>query len=42
MLHIDIITIIPEVIDVYAQAAMLGRAQKNKLLKVSAHQLRDY
>lgn len=42
MLHIDILTIIPEVIDVYARAAMLGRAQKNKLLKISAHQLRDY
>lgn len=42
MLHIDILTIIPEVIDAYAQAAMLGRAQKNKLLKIRAHQLREY
>ncbi|MEK9157301.1 MAG: tRNA (guanosine(37)-N1)-methyltransferase TrmD, partial [Patescibacteria group bacterium] len=42
MLNIDILTIIPEVIDVYANAAMLGRAQKNKLMKIRAHQLRDY
>lgn len=42
MKYIDILTIIPEVIDVYAQAAMLGRAQKNKLLKIRAHQLREY
>lgn len=42
MLNIDILTILPEVIESYAQAAMLGRAQKNKLLKIRAHQLRDY
>lgn len=42
MLQIDILTILPEVIDAYANAAMLGRAQKNKLLKIRAHQLRDY
>lgn len=42
MLYIDILTIIPEVIDAYAQVAMLGRAQKNKLLKIRAYQLRDY
>jgi tRNA (guanine37-N1)-methyltransferase len=42
MLHIDILTIIPEVITPYAEAAMLGRAQKNKLLKIRAHQLREY
>lgn len=42
MLTIDILTILPEVIDAYAQAAMLGRAQKNKLLKIRAHQLREY
>lgn len=42
MLQIDVLTILPEVIETYAQAAMLGRAQKNKLLKIRAHQLRDY
>lgn len=42
MLHIDILTIFPEVIAPYAHAAMLGRAQKNKLINIRAHQLRDY
>ncbi|NBS67894.1 tRNA (guanosine(37)-N1)-methyltransferase TrmD [bacterium] len=42
MLHIDILTIFPEVVTPYAHAAMLGRAQKNKLIQIRAHQLRDY
>lgn len=42
MIHFDILTILPEVIDAYAHAAMLGRAQKNKLIKIRAHQLREY
>lgn len=31
----------PEVIDAYTQASILGRAQKQKLLKVKTYQLRD-
>ncbi len=42
MLHIDILTIFPEVITPYTEVAMLGRAQKNKLIKIRAHQLREY
>ncbi len=42
MLRVDILTLLPDVIDAYAQSAMLGRAQKNKLLNIVAHQLRDF
>lgn len=38
----DILTIFPEVIDNYASASILGRAQKNDLIKISAHNFRDY
>lgn len=38
----DIITIFPEIIDIYADASILGRAQKKKLIKVAAHNFRDY
>lgn len=38
----DVITLFPETIDAYASASILGRAQKAKLLKVVAHQMRDY
>lgn len=37
----NVITLFPEVIDAYASASILGRAQKAKLLKVTATQLRD-
>ena len=36
-----VITLFPEVIDAYTQASILGRAQKQKLLKVKTYQLRD-
>jgi tRNA (guanine37-N1)-methyltransferase len=36
-----VITLFPEVIDAYAQASILGRAQKEKRLKVKTYQLRD-
>lgn len=36
-----VITLFPEVVDAYAQASILGRAQKQKLLTVKTHQLRD-
>lgn len=35
-----VVTLFPEVIDAYAQASILGRAQKAKLLKVKTYQLR--
>lgn len=35
------ITLFPEVIEAYANASILGRAQKNKLLSIKAYQLRD-
>ena len=37
-----VVTLFPEVIDAYAGASILARAQKNKLLEVKAYQLRDY
>lgn len=42
MLHFDVITIFPEVIAPYAQASILGKAQKSKLLKIQGHDLRKY
>lgn len=42
MIHFDIITIFPEVIAPYAGASILGRAQKEKLVKITGHDLRRY
>lgn len=42
MKKFDVITIFPEVIAPYAEASILGKAQKKKLLKIEAHNLRDY
>ena len=42
MKRFDIITIFPETCEPYASASILGRAQKKKLIKITAHQLRDY
>lgn len=42
MKKFDIITIFPDVIEPYATASILGRAQKAKKLKVTAHDLRKY
>lgn len=38
----DVLTIFPEVITPYAEASILGRAQKNKLIDIQAHNLRDW
>lgn len=38
----DVITLFPETITAYTDASILGRAQKAKLLKVKAHQMRDF
>jgi len=40
-MNFHVITIFPEIIEEYADASILGRAQKNKLISVHAHQLRD-
>jgi tRNA (guanine37-N1)-methyltransferase len=40
-MNFHVITLFPEVVDAYAQASILGRAQKQKLLKVKTYQLRD-
>ena len=40
-MNFHVITLFPETIEAYANASILGRAQKEKLLKVKAYQLRD-
>ncbi len=42
MIHFDIITIFPEVIAPYAGASILGRAQKEGLVKITGHDLRKF
>src|SRR3989344_7254271 len=37
-----VVTLFPEVIDAYARASILGRAQKEKKISVKTYQLRDY
>ena len=37
-----VVTLFPEVVDAYAQASILGRAQKDKKLLVKTYQLRDF
>ena len=41
-LKIDILTIFPEMVEPYLSGAMLGRAQKARLVKVAVHQLRQW
>ena len=41
-LRVDILTIFPEVFPGYLDASILGRAQKQKLLDVRVHQLRNW
>jgi len=38
----DILTIFPETITPYTSASILGRAQEKKLIKITAHNLRDW
>ncbi len=40
-MNFHVITLFPEVVDAYTSASILGRAQKEKLLKVKIYQLRD-
>lgn len=41
-MNFHVVTLFPEVVDAYAQASILGRAQKEGKLKVKTYQLRDY
>lgn len=40
-MNFHVVTLFPEVIDAYTGASILGRAQQEKLLKVTSYQLRD-
>jgi len=40
-MQFDIITIFPNIFDSYLNESILGRAQKNKLIEVNTHNLRD-
>jgi len=41
-MRFDIVTIFPEMFDSYFNESILARAQKNKLLEINVHNLRDY
>lgn len=41
-MNFHVVTLFPEVVEAYAQASILGRAQKEKKLKVKTYQLRDF
>ena len=42
MLTFDIITIFPKIFDSYFKESLLGKAQKNGILKINVHNLRDF
>lgn len=42
MLHFDIITIFPHIFDSYLKESILARAQKQGLIEIKAHDLREY
>jgi tRNA (guanine37-N1)-methyltransferase len=41
-MRFDILTIFPQIIDSYAHESILGRGQKKKLIKITAHDLRRW
>ena len=41
-MRIDIITVLPEMIEPFIQESILGRAQKKGLAEIHVHNLRDY
>jgi len=41
-MRFDILTIFPMVVETYANESILGRAQKKKLIKIKAHNFREY
>lgn len=42
MLRIDIITVLPEMLETFLKTSILGRAQKKGLVEIHLHNLRDY
>ncbi|MBI1971269.1 MAG: tRNA (guanosine(37)-N1)-methyltransferase TrmD [Candidatus Wildermuthbacteria bacterium] len=42
MIKFDVITIFPELIEVFAKESLISRAQKQKLLKIASHNLRKW
>ena len=42
MVTFDVITIFPEMFEGYFNSSILGKAQKNKLIKIRVHNIRDY
>ena len=42
MIRFDVITIFPQLIEAFAKESLLKRAQKKKLLKITAHNLRKW
>src|SRR5579872_390483 len=41
-MNFHVVTLFPEVVDAYCNASILGRAQREKKLKVKTYQLRDF
>lgn len=41
-MNFHVVTLFPDTIESYSNASILGRAQKEKLVTVKAHQLRDF
>ena len=41
-MRIDIITVLPELIEPFTKESILGRAQKKGLAEIHIHNLRDY
>lgn len=41
LMNFHVVTLFPEVVEAYTSASILGRAQKQKLLKIKTYQLRD-
>ena len=41
-MRIDIITVLPELIEVFMQESIVGRAQRKGLVEIHIHNLRDY
>ena len=41
-MNFHVVTLFPEAVEAYTNASILGRAQKEKLLKVKTYQLRDF
>jgi tRNA (guanine37-N1)-methyltransferase len=42
VLHFDVFTLFPEVMQAYLQASVLGKAQESSLIKVMLHNIRDF